>query len=140
MPPNEEDDIDEDAFEALFTMLEEDLKNDDSSIADDNDDINEEDLYKLQHELEEALGPGYDDDEVDGEMLNSAGDHVEKDDSAKEDSEEERPLKLKNWQLRRLASALKTGRRKTSVSAVLFPLRLIEVRPHCLMFLVCIYI
>jgi hypothetical protein len=32
-----------------------------------------------------------------------------------DDEEEEKPVKLRNWQLRRLASALRTGRRKTSV-------------------------
>lgn len=36
-----------------------------------------------------------------------------------ENEEEEMPVKLKNWQLRRLAYALKDGRRKTSVSLTL---------------------
>ncbi|CAK7353620.1 unnamed protein product [Dovyalis caffra] len=111
--------MDEDAFEALFDMLEEDLKNDDLSVGDVDDDLSEEDLEKLQHELEEALGVGGgDDDEV--EMVNSVGDDVEHDDGEdeEEDEEEERPVTLKNWQLRRLARVLKTGRRKASIKSL----------------------
>ena len=107
--------MDEDAFEALFGMLEEDLKSDDLSMGDGDDedgDLSEKDLEKLQRELEEALGVGGDDD--DGvEMISSAGYDVEDDDG---EEEEERPAMLKNWQLRRLARVLKIGRRKTGVS------------------------
>ncbi|KAK9279912.1 hypothetical protein L1049_013596 [Liquidambar formosana] len=120
-----EDDLDEDAFEALFNQLEEDLKNDDLSIDDNDDEISEEDLVRLERELEEALG---DDVELLG-MLNSTAEDIESDSDAKEEQhneddndeeeeEEERPVKLKNWQLRRLASALKTGRRKTSIKSL----------------------
>ena len=141
MPHNnaEEDaDLDEDAFEALFNQLEEDLKNDSPSIDDNDEEISEEDLARLERELEEALG---DDDELLG-MFNSITDEIESNNDAEEvgaeeeeeeedeeeeeeeeeddDEDEERPVKLKNWQLRRLASALKTGRRKTSVSILIF--------------------
>ncbi|PWA65732.1 hypothetical protein CTI12_AA333270 [Artemisia annua] len=50
-----EGDIEEDAFEALFKQLEEDLKNDGLTFDDDDDEISEEDLIKLERELEEAL-------------------------------------------------------------------------------------
>lgn len=112
----EEENLDEDAIEALFNQLEEDLKNDDGSV-DDNDELSEEDLAKLERELEEALG---DDDEL-LRMFNTTTDDPESDNYAEEhlddddDDEEERPVELKNWQLRRLASALKVGRRKTSI-------------------------
>ncbi|XP_038700466.1 protein OVEREXPRESSOR OF CATIONIC PEROXIDASE 3-like isoform X1 [Tripterygium wilfordii] len=116
-PANErEEDVDEDAFEALFDILEEDLKNDGASV-DDDEDISEEDLEKLQRELEEAFG------DIDDEgRLNSASGDMGREDNAEEDSEkheeEEEPLKLKNWQLRRLARALRTGRRKTSIKSL----------------------
>jgi hypothetical protein len=109
-----EDDLDDDAFEALFSQLEEDLKNDDPSLGDGDEEISEEDLARLEQELAELLG------DVDMGMLNSAADATESDNDAEEednddDEEEEKPVKLRNWQLRRLASALRTGRRKTSV-------------------------
>ncbi|KAL0888136.1 hypothetical protein Bca101_012119 [Brassica carinata] len=107
-------------------MLEEDLNNDKSSI--DDEEISEEDLDRLAAELAEVLGGG---DDVDGiDLFGSAtsdvadddeddghDDDIEDDDEDEDDSEEEdeRPVKLKNWQLRRLAYALKAGRRKTSI-------------------------
>lgn len=133
-----DDALDEDAFEALFNQLEEDLKNDNLSLDDDDEEISEEDLAKLERELEDALA---DDEELLG-MLNLTTDELENisdlldigaedkddgddddvdDDNDDDDEEEEegRPVKLKTWQLRRLASALKTGRRKTSVSLLI---------------------
>jgi len=110
--PAKEDDIDEDAFEALFSQLEEDLKNEDPSLDDGDEEISEEDLAMLVQELAEALG----DDDI--PMSDSSADDTESGNIAEEDEEEEeeeRPVKLRNWQLRRLASALKVGRRKTSV-------------------------
>lgn len=113
--PAKEDDIDEDAFEALFSQLEEDLKNEDPSLDDGDDEISEEDLAMLVQELAEALG----DDDI--PMSDSSADDTEsgniaeEDEDKEEEEEEERPVKLRNWQLRRLASALKAGRRKTSV-------------------------
>ncbi|XP_075501540.1 protein OVEREXPRESSOR OF CATIONIC PEROXIDASE 3 [Primulina tabacum] len=117
-----DDEIDEDAFDALFSQLEEDLKND-GLIGEDGDDdfLSEEELAKLEHELAEAL----EDDEL-LEALVSIGDgdnHNEDDkeesdnldDDEAKDEEEESPIKLKNWQSRRLAYALKNGRRKTSI-------------------------
>ncbi|CAN1828270.1 Protein OVEREXPRESSOR OF CATIONIC PEROXIDASE 3 [Linum perenne] len=100
------DDIGEDKVDALFK------KSDSSQLdeEDDYDEISEEDLQRLQQELEEAFG--VDGDEVgdyDMEKLSSS-----KDDSS-EDVDEDRPLKLKNWQFRRLAVALKKGRRNISI-------------------------
>lgn len=143
----DEDDADEDAFEALFRQLEEDLKNDDLSVDDDDDDISEEDLAKLERELEEALkddeligsldlvGDAKTEDESEEEeeeedkLENGEADCIanhddedieeegeEEEDNDDDDDEEEMPVKLKNWQRKRLAYALKNGRRKTSVS------------------------
>ncbi|KAH6790810.1 overexpressor of cationic peroxidase 3 [Perilla frutescens var. frutescens] len=130
----EDEDIDEDAFEALFRQLEEDLKNDDLFGNDgEDDDISPEELAKLEQELAEALE---DDDELLvalGSALGNATNEEEEEEGEdeKEDNdvandedgdevdddnvEEEMPVKLKNWQLRRLAYALKDGRRKTSI-------------------------
>lgn len=120
-----EEDIDEDAIEALFTQLEEDLKNDGISADDNGEEISEEDLAKLERELEEALG---EDDEL-SSLFTSSVDDLEADnydghdvaDHDHDDEEEEeelRAVKLKNWQLRRMASALKVGRRKTSIKSL----------------------
>lgn len=129
-----QEDADDDAFEALFRQLEEDLKNDDlsSENGDDDDDISEEDLAKLERELEEALkddelfgaldlaGDGKKEDESEedekeeeNEDDNTANHHVQ--DLEDDDNDEEMSVKLKNWQLKRLAYALKNGRRKTSI-------------------------
>ncbi|EOY31458.1 Overexpressor of cationic peroxidase 3, putative [Theobroma cacao] len=103
----EEDDFDGDPFEALFSQLEEDLKNDNSDIEDDDDydEIKEEDVDRLASELADALG------NFDLEAFTSTPDDAE-------EEEEERPVKLKNWQLRRLAAAVKVGRRKTSIKSL----------------------
>ncbi|OVA00463.1 Homeobox domain [Macleaya cordata] len=119
------DDIDEDAIEALFNQLEEDLRND-PSLDDGDEELSEEDLARLEKELEEALG----DDDALLEMFKSSAEGMENNDDTEgeeeeeeveeeeDDDEEERPLELKNWQLRRLASALKIGRRKTSIKSL----------------------
>lgn len=116
----EEDDLDEDAFEALFRQLEEDLKNDDPSALDGDEDISEEDLALLERELEEALGDeelqkafSLSVDESELETRNEGVDNVEEEDDY--DDEGEKQVVLKNWQIRRLAYALKNGRRKTSI-------------------------
>nr|XP_027083144.1 protein OVEREXPRESSOR OF CATIONIC PEROXIDASE 3-like isoform X1 [Coffea arabica]XP_027083145.1 protein OVEREXPRESSOR OF CATIONIC PEROXIDASE 3-like isoform X1 [Coffea arabica] len=132
-----QEDEDDDAFEALFRQLEEDLKNDNlsSENGDDDDEISEEDLAKLERELEEALkddelfgaldlvGDGKTEDESDedekeedNEDDNTANYHVE--DLEDDDNDEEMPVKLKNWQLKRLAYALKNGRRKTNIKSL----------------------
>lgn len=109
-----------DAFELLFKQLEEDLKRGDLSDDDGEDEISEEDMALLERELENALG------DFDGELLNSdvidieTGGDPENDDDI-EDGGDERSLNLRNWQMKKLARALKAGRRKTSVS-VLFHL------------------
>ncbi|TKY74715.1 OVEREXPRESSOR OF CATIONIC PEROXIDASE 3 [Spatholobus suberectus] len=109
----EGDEEDEDAFELLFKQLEEDLKRDDLSEDDGEDEITEEDMALLERELESALG------DFDAELLNSdvndteAGSDPENDDD--DDDGHERSPKLKNWQMKKLARALKAGRRKTSI-------------------------
>uniref|UniRef100_A0A1D1YLB7 Zinc finger homeobox protein 3 n=1 Tax=Anthurium amnicola TaxID=1678845 RepID=A0A1D1YLB7_9ARAE len=107
----DEEDIDEDAFEALFSQLEEDLKNDNLSDGDTDDEITEEDLARFEEELADALGDEVEENGFTGE-LSFDSEHVNDSD---DDEEDYRPPKLKNWQLRRLASALKIGRRKTSI-------------------------
>ena len=121
----DEADEEEDALELLFSQLEEDLKNDKLTLDDDDDDddgeedeLSEEDLAKLERELGLALGIDIDDEEEEEEE--EENEEEEEEEEAEEDlvdtEEEEMPVKLKNWQLRRLAMALKKGRRKTSVS------------------------
>ncbi|XP_026454430.1 protein OVEREXPRESSOR OF CATIONIC PEROXIDASE 3-like isoform X1 [Papaver somniferum] len=126
------DDIDEDAIEALFNQLEEDLKSD-GSFADGDDDLTEEDLARLEKELKEAFGEDADlfemlqlseeniqnsDDAEDGEEDEEDEEEEEIDDDDDDDDEEESPVQLKNWQLRRLATALKIGRRKISIQTL----------------------
>ncbi|XP_055820317.1 protein OVEREXPRESSOR OF CATIONIC PEROXIDASE 3 [Solanum dulcamara] len=111
----EVDDVDEDAFEALFQLLEEDLKDDDLSLNDD-DDITEEELVKLELELEEALK----DDELLGEIDSIANEKIESskaedEEAVAEDANEDMLVKLKNWQLKKLAYALRKGRRKLNI-------------------------
>ncbi|KAL5559319.1 hypothetical protein UlMin_035530 [Ulmus minor] len=113
---DDEEVIDEDAFEALFSQLEEDLKKDDPSFeGDDGEEISEEDLAKLEKELARAFGEIDIVEDMDGE--DEDGDNAEEDEDEDEEEEEE-PVKLKTWQLRRLASALRTGRRKTSIKTL----------------------
>lgn len=104
----EGDEIDEDAFEALFSQLEEDLKNDEDFSDVGDDELTEDDLSRLEQELEEALGEDESNEIL--EVLPSKSDGVIDSD----DEEESRP-KLKNWQLRQLARALKVGRRKSNI-------------------------
>jgi len=110
------DDEEEDgALEALFKQLEEDLENDDLSVDDDEDEISEEDMARFEKELAEAIEEVGSVDESAGDPLLSSADYG--DDEQLGGSE--RP-ELKTWQLRRLARALKIGRRKTSVSCCIF--------------------
>ncbi|KMT16800.1 hypothetical protein BVRB_2g042870 [Beta vulgaris subsp. vulgaris] len=120
---NKEEDVNEDAFEALFKQLEEDLKADEQLLDDGEDEISEEELAMLERELEEALAEDESishllnltpNDAVEGEEVEEQmEDEVGEDDV--DDEEEEEPITLKGWQLRRLAYALKAGRRKTSI-------------------------
>ncbi|CAO2820732.1 unnamed protein product [Amaranthus hypochondriacus] len=128
---NKEDILDEDAFEALFKQLEEDLKQDESLLDDLEDEISEEELAMLERELEEALA----EDDTLSELLNltsnvaeereegkeEMGDEAAEEytaDEEQEDEEEEEPVNLKGWQLKRLAYALKVGRRKTNIKSL----------------------
>ncbi|MBA0700438.1 hypothetical protein Goari_022582 [Gossypium aridum] len=114
----EEEDFEGDPFEALFKQLEEDLKNDNPDMEDEGDEINEEDIDRLANELAEAFGDF--DFEGFSSAPNDAEEEVEDDgeEDGNDDEVEERPVKLKNWQLRRLAAALKVGRRKTSIKTL----------------------
>ncbi|KAL6566263.1 hypothetical protein OROGR_001878 [Orobanche gracilis] len=101
-------DVDEDAFEALFHQLEKDLQNEELNVNDGrDDDTSEENLAELEQELAEAL--------ADDELLDALNLAVREETENEDDEEEETPIKLKNWQLKRLAYALKNGRRKTSI-------------------------
>ncbi|KAL4294829.1 hypothetical protein HN51_045661 [Arachis hypogaea] len=115
-----DEDEEEDAFELLFKQLEEDLKKDNllkgGSNDDDDDEITEEELALLERELEGALG------EFDAETLNPDVIHAETDASdseeeqeEEEDDEEDGVPMLRTWQMKKLARALKAGRRKTSI-------------------------
>jgi hypothetical protein len=108
-----DDDDDEDgALEALFKQLEEDLENDDLSVDDDDDGISEEDMARFEKELAEAIEDVSGVDESAGGSLLSCGDY-----GIDEQIDGSERLELKTWQLRRLARALKIGRRKISVSS-----------------------
>ncbi|KAK9682027.1 hypothetical protein RND81_10G045200 [Saponaria officinalis] len=140
--PKKDADVDEDAFEALFKQLEEDLKKDGEFVDDGEEDITEEELAFLERELGEALafdedlsellnmgtndvidveavsveedvGDNDDDDDDNDDDDDDADDDVDDDDEVEEEVAE--PIKLRGWQLRRLAYALKIGRRKTSI-------------------------
>ncbi|PRQ26771.1 putative transcription factor Homobox-WOX family [Rosa chinensis] len=129
---NEEDEVDGDAIDALFSLLEEDLRNDGVSFDDDgeDDEISEEDLARLEEELAEAFGAvdedededeeeEEDDEDGDGDVDVVQSDATEEEEEdEEEDDEVEVAVKLKTWQFRRLASALKVGRRKTSIKAL----------------------
>ncbi|KAL9239865.1 hypothetical protein vseg_014144 [Gypsophila vaccaria] len=129
-------DLGEDAFEALFKQLEEDLKKDGELVDDDEEEITEEELALLERELGEALAFDEDlsdllnmamgtDDAIEVEAVvedveddndeDDDDDEEEEDEDADEDEEAAEPIKLRGWQLRRLAYALKVGRRKTSI-------------------------
>lgn len=115
----------EDAFEKLFSLLEEDLKNEGFSGDDFDDEIAEEELEKLERELAAALAGDDDDEDNEEEKDDDSGSPKAPlsadSDFSDEDSEDEEDLslpKLKNWQLRRLASALQIGRRKTNIKAL----------------------
>lgn len=106
-------DGDEDgALEALFKQLEEDLENDDLSVDDDDDGISEEDMARFEKELAEAIEDASGIDESAGGSSLSSGDY-----GIDEPIDVSERPELKTWQLRRLARALKIGRRKTSVSS-----------------------
>jgi hypothetical protein len=108
---DEMDDEDEDnAMEALFKQLEEDLENDDLSVDDDDDEISEEDMAMFEQELAEVIGDVGGADESTGDLFLGFG---ESGDDDKVDGSQQ--PELKSWQLRRLACALKIGRRKISV-------------------------
>ncbi|KAJ1259781.1 hypothetical protein BS78_10G182300 [Paspalum vaginatum] len=105
-----DDDDENDGLEALFKQLEEDLANDDLSVDDDDDEISEEDMARFEKELAEAIEDVAGVDESAGDLLPSSGEHG----IDEQIDGRERP-ELKTWQLRRLARALKIGRRKTSI-------------------------
>ncbi|GJN38757.1 hypothetical protein PR202_gb27826 [Eleusine coracana subsp. coracana] len=105
------DDEDEDgALEALFKQLEEDLENDDLSVDGDDDGISEEDMARFEKELAAAIEDVGGADESTGDFFLSF-----EESGNDEKVYGSKQLELKSWQLRRLARALKIGRRKTSI-------------------------
>lgn len=106
----DDDDADDGGLEALFKQLEDDLKNDDLSVEDDDDEISEEDMARFEQVLAEAIGDISGSEESVGDLVTDSKDVG----NGEESDAVERP-ELKNWQLRRLACALKIGRRKTSI-------------------------
>jgi hypothetical protein len=96
-----------DILNDFFSQLEKDINNHEQS--EDNLEIDEEDVLKFEKELTQALG--------------EAGIDLEDDDSDNEGINEENDLiqlpQLKTWQMRKLARALKMGRRKASVRSCL---------------------
>ncbi|KAL2346730.1 hypothetical protein Fmac_000730 [Flemingia macrophylla] len=121
---DEDEDEDVDAFELLFKQLEEDLKRDD--LSEEDDEITEEDMALLERELENALG-NFDAEFLDSDVIDiQTGTHpeqqedeeeAEEDDNEDDDNDDgdEKSLKLRSWQMKKLARALKAGRRKTSI-------------------------
>ncbi|GAB2284899.1 hypothetical protein Dimus_019352 [Dionaea muscipula] len=115
----DEDEPDEDAFESLFKQLEHDLENDGQLSDDDEDDISELDLAKLELELKgELAGDGDLSGQLSSTASNAEGGEEEELMEKYTGDEEEEAMKLKGWQLRRLAYALKKGRRKTSIKSL----------------------
>lgn len=92
-----------DILNEFFSQLEKDINN--HSLSEDDMEIDEEDVLRFEKELTQALG--------------EAGVNLEEEDSDSEDINEEDNLiqlpQLKTWQMRKLARALKLGRRKASV-------------------------
>ncbi|CAH9072196.1 unnamed protein product [Cuscuta epithymum] len=126
------DDVDSEITEEdlanLERELEEALKGD--NLSGDVESILDEENQEIKHEvdlrLEEGEGEGEEEEEdeeeeeeeeEDKEEYNDDDDDDDVDASVKgyEDNEYESPVQLKNWQLKRLAYALKNGRRKTSI-------------------------
>lgn len=97
-----------DVLEALFKQLE-DLSNDDLSVEDDDDGISEEDQVWTGVGSSNWGFGGV--DESSGDSLPGSEGY-----GTDEETDETERSELKNWQLRRLARALKIDRRKTSVS------------------------
>lgn len=121
-----DDDDDEDgALEALFKQLEEDLDNDDLSV--DDNDISEEDMARFEKELAEAIEDVSGVDDSAGDSLLSSGDY-----GIDEQLDGSERVELKTWQLRRLARALKIGRRKTSVSSYMLEFSVLIFYFSCL--------
>ncbi|XP_047306521.1 protein OVEREXPRESSOR OF CATIONIC PEROXIDASE 3-like [Impatiens glandulifera] len=101
---DEKEDLLKEAFEAFFG---DDLENDDSL---NEDDISDEELIKLERELKEAFKK-YDEEDI----IDCTGNEGDNDNNDEEDEFEELLSKLQNWQLHRLAYALKDDSRKTNI-------------------------
>uniref|UniRef100_A0A7N0SVG6 Uncharacterized protein n=1 Tax=Kalanchoe fedtschenkoi TaxID=63787 RepID=A0A7N0SVG6_KALFE len=116
-----------DPFEALFGMLEEDLKNLDEALLgiddDDDEDISPEELAKLEKELEFAIGEsgglmqllsmGVDDEDDNRDVID-----IELGGESEDDEDDDEAIELKDWQLKKLAAAAKAGRRKTNIRSL----------------------
>lgn len=112
------DEEEDDAFELLFKQLEEDLKNDGLSKDDSDDEITEEEVAMLERELEEEALGDYDPEVLDLDTSKTQASNKDPETGGNV-AVEDNSLKLRTWQLKKLATALKIGRRKTNVSVFL---------------------
>ncbi|CAM8964122.1 unnamed protein product [Rhodiola kirilowii] len=113
-----------DPFEALFGMLEEDLKNLDEELLgiddEDEEDISPEELAKLEKELEAAIGES----EELMQLLSLGGEEggdvidVGLGGESVDDDGEDVELELTDWQLKKLAVAAKAGKRRTDIKSL----------------------
>lgn len=124
----EDDDISEEELAKLEQELAEALEDDDLLVAlgsaalggiinEDEDEEGGEEEGEVDEDIDVTNNKDDEEEEVDKDIdvtNDKDGDEVDDD-----NEEEEMTVKLKNWQLRRLAYALKDGRRKTSVSLFL---------------------
>ncbi|KAJ4782323.1 overexpressor of cationic peroxidase 3 [Rhynchospora pubera] len=98
----------EDALNAFFSQLEKDIN--DHNPSEENIEIKDEDVAVFEKELAESLG------EAGGELEEGVSDSegfVEE--NAIQSPENKTWQKLKTWQMRKLARALKIGKRKASI-------------------------
>lgn len=99
----DEEEAAKDALEAFFSQLEKDFNNHNPS--EDNEEIKDEDVVRFQKEISQALGDSG--VELDEDGLNLLG-------LGEEEDVIQLP-QLRTWQMRKLARALKIGKRKASV-------------------------
>ncbi|CAM6109151.1 unnamed protein product [Calypogeia fissa] len=125
---DEENDLNEDALEALFAQLQMDLE---AGGLSDDEDFTEEEVIEFENELAAALRDVEEDEEAlraidvvagDTETGPNNDDDEDQIAGALEESEdefdEERVVTLEPWQLRKLAAAVELGRRKVNIKAL----------------------
>ncbi|XP_078177006.1 protein OVEREXPRESSOR OF CATIONIC PEROXIDASE 3-like isoform X2 [Carex rostrata] len=99
----DEEEAAKDALEAFFSQLEKDFNN--HNPLEDNEEIKDEDVVRFQKEISQALGESG--VELDEDGLNLLG-------LGEEEDVIQLP-QLRTWQMRKLARALKIGKRKASI-------------------------